>query len=330
MYTRFYGLSAKPFNLTPDPKFLYLTPVHREALAQLTFGIKEKKGFIVLTGEVGTGKTTLLQALLPRLDSGTATALVFDSTLPFDGLLEYILEDFGIGKVGESRAQRLMALNNFLIERHRTGQSTVLIIDEAQNLTPPALEHIRLLSNFETPTEKLLQIVLVGQPELKAKLELPALRQLKQRIALAYAIRPLTREETTEYIRTRLKLAGAPDLDVFTESAMRRIAQHSKGVPRIGNMVCDHSLVIGYVDQKRRIGPEIVKQAIDYLDRGMSAAGSSAPGLGRVRLPRLRWGGAVFVAAAVGSATALVLRPWWASYVLELARAGQGLLLGRF
>src|SRR5215831_20163525 len=176
MYLTFYGFTEKPFNATPDPKFLYMSPGHREALAQLLYGTQERKGFIVLTGKVGTGKTTLLHTLCQRLNGQSAIAFVVNSTLQFDELLEYILEDLGVKEKGQSRAQRLIALNNFLIERERTGQNTVLIVDEAQNLEASTLEQIRLLSNFETPTSKLLQILLVGQPELKARLNLPELR----------------------------------------------------------------------------------------------------------------------------------------------------------
>src|SRR6266404_3655272 len=161
MYLSFYGLREAPFAPTPDPKFLFQSPRHREALAQLLYGVEERKGFIVLTAEVGTGKTTLLQALLQRLNPDTKVAFVFNSLLPFEGILEYVLEDFGITTIGSSQAQRLFALNNFLIERRRTGQNTVLILDEAQNLDSKTLEQVRLLSNFESPNEKLLQILLV-------------------------------------------------------------------------------------------------------------------------------------------------------------------------
>src|SRR5262249_47125836 len=212
MYLTFYGLAAKAFKATPGPQFLYMTPGHREALAQLLYGTQERKGFIVLIGKVGTGKTTLLHALWQRLKEHSAISFVVNSTLSFDGILEYILADLGITGVGESRAQRLIALNNFLIKREREGQNTVLIIDEAQNLEVATLEQIRLLSNFETPTSKLLQILLVGQPELKTRLDLPELRQLKQRVGLRCHIPPLTVEETRAYIRTRLRIAGARDL----------------------------------------------------------------------------------------------------------------------
>ena len=266
MYLDFYGLREKPFSATPDPKFLYLTRSHRDALAQLTYGVQNDVGFVLLTGEVGTGKTTLLRTLLSRLDSATAAAFVFNSTLSFDGLLEFILEDLGIAKGGDSPAQRLVALNNFLIERHRTGQRTLLILDEAQNLTPETLEQIRLLSNFETPTAKLLQIVLAGQPELRTKLQLPEMRQLQQRIPLRFSIGPLSPEETREYVYTRLRVAGASDLGIFTPLAIQQIARRSNGIPRLVNILCDHCLVIGYADQKRRIEPDVVEEARAYLD----------------------------------------------------------------
>src|SRR5436189_541610 len=266
MYLTFYGLAEKPFNATPDPRFLYLSPAHREALAQLLYGVRERKGFIVLTGHVGTGKTTLLHALRQRLDRQTAISFVVHSTLPFDGILEYVLEDLGIAKGGESRAQRLIALNHFLIERERTGENTLLILDEAQNLAPETLEQIRLLSNFETPTAKLLQIVLVGQPELRTKLQLPEMRQVLQRIALRFSIGALSPEETREYIHTRLRVAGASDLGIFTPRAIQQIARRSNGIPRLVNILCDHCLVIGYADQKRRIEPDVMEEARAYLD----------------------------------------------------------------
>ena len=253
IYLSFYGLEREPFGVTPDPDFLFMTPGHREALAQLLYAIQERKGFILLTAEVGMGKTTLLQALRNELDSTTAVAYVSNSMLPFQGILEYMLEEFEIEKPGESHAQRLVALQTFLLERHRAGQNTVLILDEAQNLYPQTLEQIRLLSNFETTKEKILQIVLVGQPELQARLEMPDLRQLKQRIGMLCAIPPMTPAGTRNYIRTRLRMAGARDAGLFTDDALSRIADYAGGIPRVVNTVCDHCLLIGYADQTRRM-----------------------------------------------------------------------------
>jgi len=264
----FFGLEQQPFNPTPDPRFLYLSPGHREGLAQLLYGVQEHKGFILLTGEIGTGKTTLLRTLLSRLDDHPASAFVFDTTLPFEGLLEHMLEDFGVGKPGGSHVQRLIALNNSLIERRRASQNTVLVLDEAQNLDLQALEQIRLLSNFETQTEKLLQILLVGQPELLDKLDRPELRQLKQRIGLHCRILPLTAEQTRDYIRTRLRIAGATDLGLFSDAAITRIAEYSGGIPRLINTLCDHCLLIGHADQIRRIDRAIVEEGIECFEEG--------------------------------------------------------------
>src|SRR5881296_1625935 len=268
MYLGFYELKERPFNSTPDPRFLYLTPGHREALAQLLYSVQESRGFLVLTGEVGTGKTTLLQAFLQRLNGRAAVAYVFDSTLPFEGLLEYVLEELGVPTPASSPAQRLLALQRFLLDRRRAGQSTVLILDEAQNLEAATLEQIRLLSNFETSSEKLLQILLVGQPELRSKLERPELRQLQQRIELQCSLPPLSREQIRDYIQTRLRVAGARVLDLFSDRAQTRIAEYSRGIPRRINILCDHCLVIGYADQRRRIEVDVVDQAIEALEGG--------------------------------------------------------------
>jgi general secretion pathway protein A len=265
MYLNFYDLRERPFSATPDPRFLYLTARHREAMAQLVYGVREGLGFTMLTGEVGTGKTTLLHSLLRQLDAGTAASYVFNSTLSFDGLLEYVVADLAIATPAASHAQRLLALNNFLLERHRAGLNTVLILDEAQHLSPATLEQVRLLSNFETTTAKLLQIVLVGQPELANKLRLTELRQLRQRIAVHGTLTPLSPEETRDYVRARLRTAGARDLGLFTEAALRDVARHSRGIPRLVNILCDHCLLVGYADQKRPIEPAVVKEAREYL-----------------------------------------------------------------
>ena len=312
MYLNFYGLKEKPFNTTPDPRFLFLTAGHREALAQLVYGVQEAKGFIVLSAEIGTGKTTLLQALLRQLDgTNTAVAYVFNTTLDFDGVLEYILRDFGIEKGGETRAARLLALNNFLIERRRANQNTVLIIDEAQNLDPATLEEVRLLSNFESPTGKLLQIILAGQPELNEKLALPALRQLRQRVALRCTIPPLDEEETREFIRTRLRIAGARDVGLFTDRAVRRIAEWSGGIPRLMNIACDHCLLVGYADEEKHIDRDIVERAVKYFEAGerprgvfrrgtaSTASSTSARASSSTIEWALRGAAVVFVGAAV-------------------------------
>src|SRR2546428_2746632 len=254
MYLTFYGLNEKPFNATPDPRFLYLTPGHREALAQLLYSVQESRGFLVLTGEVGTGKTTLLQAFLQRLNGKAAVAYVFNSTLPFESLLEYVLAELGVATPASSPAQRFLALRSFMLDRRRAGQSTVVVLDEAQNLDVPTLEKIRILSNFETPTEKLLQILLVGQPELRAKLNRPELRQLQQRIELQCSLPPLSPEQTRDYIQTRLRVAGARVLDPFSDPAQTRDRKSTRGVPRRGNIFFDHFLVIGDADQPQPIG----------------------------------------------------------------------------
>lgn len=268
MYLQFYGLREAPFGPTPDPKFLFQSSRHREALAQLIYGVRERKGFIVLTGEIGTGKTTLLRTLLERLDATTHVAYVHNSALGIEGLLEYVLHDWGVKSEATSHAQRLFELNEFLIEQHREGLSPVLVIDEAQNLSIETLEAVRLLSNFETTHQKLMQILLVGQPELRDKLNTPELRQLKQRIGIRCHIAPLSAEETRLYIRHRLRVAGATDAGIFTDAAIQKIVEYSKGTPRVINIVCDHCLLSGYADSKRRIDASIAAEAIEYLEEG--------------------------------------------------------------
>jgi general secretion pathway protein A len=268
MYLQFFGLREAPFNPTPDPKFLFQSTRHREALAQLLYGVRERKGFIVLTGEIGTGKTTLLRTMLERLDQSTSVAYVHNSALSIEGLLEYMLQDWGVKSEATTHAQRLFELNEFLIDQHRANLSPVLVIDEAQNLSIPTLEAVRQLSNFETNSQKLMQILLVGQPELRDKLNSPELRQLKQRIGLRCHISPLSPEEARLYIRHRLRIAGATDAGIFTDAAVQRIVEYSEGIPRVINIICDHCLLSGFADSKRRIDTGVVREAVEYLEEG--------------------------------------------------------------
>jgi general secretion pathway protein A len=314
MYLQFYGLRERPFDPTPDPKFLYQSTHHREALAELMYGVGERRGFVVLTGEVGTGKTLLLRTLLARLDREIPVAYVHNTALGIEGLVEYMLQDWGVKSGAATHAQRLFELNEFLIEQHRHGQSPVLIIDEAQNLSVPTLEAVRLLSNFETDSAKLVQILLVGQPELRRKLNSPELRQLRQRIGLRYHIGPLPPDEVRPYIRHRLRIAGAADGNLFSDAATERIAAYSEGIPRIVNIVCDHCLLSGYVDSKRRIDPAAVAEAIDYLEEGLDPR----PARRRSRLRRGRDGGrglqaglAALVALLLVLLVVAVVAPAW-------------------
>jgi type II secretory pathway predicted ATPase ExeA len=262
MYTSFFGLEDTPFNLTPDPRYLYLSASHREALAQLIYGIREKKGFIVVTGEVGTGKTTLLHTLLEHFDPGVKVAFVFYPRLDFRDLLRLVLEDFGCQTVASTTSQYLLQLNQFLIERRRSGDTTVLIIDEAQHLSPMLLEDLRMLSNLEAAGEKLLQIVLVGQPELQETLQIPRLRQLRQRISLSCELLPLRAPDTYSYIHHRFAVAGGEARMVFTSRALKIIHTYTRGLPRQIHTVCDNALLAAYAEGVRSVTPRIVRQVI--------------------------------------------------------------------
>lgn len=261
MYKSFYGLKENPFNVNPDPRFLFLTKQIEEALTGLMYGIQTRKGFITLTGEVGTGKTTLVNRLLDWLHHRRArTAFLFNSRMNSSQLFDFILAEFDIACDSKSKSQQLLKLNHWLLDRYRMGETVVLIIDEAQNLTYPVLEEIRLLTNLETSTEKLLQIVLSGQPELEEKLKLPQLRQLRQRIMLRCQTSPLSKDETQEYIAERLKIAGLSGGPIFSAPAVDAIHIYSSGIPRVINLLCEHSLVNGFVDQQRPIQPKIVEE----------------------------------------------------------------------
>jgi len=269
MYKQFYGLRRNPFEATPDPYFFYPTPRHNEVLANLYYGVQRQKGFVVVAGEVGTGKTLLVRRLLDTLNrSRIAFAYVFNTRLSDLEFLRYVLTDFGLSiSGGTSKGEMIRRLNEFLINRSRLGLTSALIIDEAQLLEWDVLEEVRLLTNLETAQHKLLQIVLVGQPELDQKLDLPNLRQLKQRIALHCNLQPLREDETHGYIHRRLELAGANShaSEIFPETTIARIHHYSRGIPRLINHVCDGLLISGYARQSRRILAEMVEETAKDL-----------------------------------------------------------------
>jgi general secretion pathway protein A len=261
MYKSFFGLKESPFNVNPDPRYLFFTKQIEETLTGLMYGIQTRKGFITLTGEVGTGKTTLINRLLDWLRQRRArTAFLFNSRMNTNQLFDFILAEFEIACDSKSKSQQLMKLNQWLLERYRMGETAVLIVDEAQNLTFPVLEEIRLLTNLETSTEKLLQIVLSGQPELEERLRLPELRQLRQRIMLRCKTAQLTKGETRDYISQRLKIAGASAESIFSPQALDTIHLYSMGIPRVINLICEHSLVNAFVENQRPIQPKIIEE----------------------------------------------------------------------
>ena len=276
MYEQFYNFTEKPFNLTPDPKYFFSSKEHEEALNSLIYTVNERKGFAVITGEIGSGKTTICRTLLNKLDSQAKTAIITNTYLTGKQLIQLALEDFGIQTKTKNKVQLMKELNNFLIRQLSLGYNAILIIDEAQNLRPSVLEEIRMLSNLETEKEKLIQILLLGQPELRQQLNLRELAQLKQRINVYYHIYPLAEEEVAFYINHRLKIATrakesiisqhSPELIRplvhFTDLALQAIYAHSHGIPRLINMVCDQSLLTGYVQETREITDTIVKDAL--------------------------------------------------------------------
>lgn len=262
MYKGFYGLKENPFNVSPDPRYLFLTQQVEETLSSLMYGIQTRKGIITLTGEVGTGKTTLVNRLLDWLHQrATKTAFLFNSRMNSAQLFDFVLAEFDIPCEAPSKSQKLMKLNQWLLERFRKGETAVLILDEAQNLTFPVLEEIRLLTNLETSTEKLVQIVLSGQPEFEAKLNLPQLRQLRQRVMIRCKTGPLTKEQTHDYILERLKVAGAASSEqpIFSPAAIDAAYLYSLGIPRVVNLLCEHALINAYVEQQRPIQANIIE-----------------------------------------------------------------------
>jgi general secretion pathway protein A len=262
MYKSFFNLKENPFNVSPDPRYMFLTKEIEEALSGLMYGIQTRKGILTLTGEVGTGKTTLVNRLLNWLNTqGIKSAFIFNSRMNSSQLFDFVLAEFEIACTSTSKSQQLMKLNQWLMDRYKAGETAVLIVDEAQNLTFPVLEEIRLLTNFETSTHKLLQIVLSGQPELEEKLKLPQLRQLRQRITIRSKTSSLTKEQTHSYIQERLRIAGAaPDEEpIFSAQAIDMVHLYSLGVPRVVNLLCEHALINAYVAHNRTIQPTVVE-----------------------------------------------------------------------
>jgi general secretion pathway protein A len=266
MYKEFYGLREYPFNMTPDPQFLFLSHNHRIALDVLRYGITERKGFIVITGEIGAGKTTLCRALLNSLDARTKTALILNPALTDTQMLRSICEEFRLQPAKTTKKDLYDALNAFLLRELAANHNVALIIDEAQHLRPSVLEGIRLLSNLETEKEKLLQIVLVGQPELGELLGRPDLRQIKQRVALRHHVLPLVYKELGEYINHRLRVAGSDGTIEWTTAAQLLIFKYSLGVPRLINLLCDRVLLAGYLAETTVIEAPLVEQAIEDLE----------------------------------------------------------------
>lgn len=266
MYLEYYGLKEEPFNLTPDPRFLFFTHNHREAFDHIMYGINNRKGFVELTGEVGSGKTTICRAVLAGLKRNVHTSLIFNPFLTENQLLRSILKDFGLTVKGRDRLAHIEVLNAFLLDNLNSGDNVALIIDEAQNLSPAVLEQVRLLSNLETDQHKLLQIVLCGQPELRQRLAAPDLRQLRQRISVRYHLLPMNEEETGRYIEYRLKTAGWENGRLFAADAVRRIHSYACGIPRLINSVCDISLLAGYVGSAAIINAGCVNKAIKQLE----------------------------------------------------------------
>ena len=274
MYEDYYGFVEKPFSLTPDPKYLYRSESHAQAFELLQYGIRRREGFVVVTGDIGTGKTTLCRAVLDQLDRKTFTALVLNPFIAEDDLLRMILQDFGVvsrdeikrGRLaGVSRQELIETLNDFLLSLLPLRATALLIIDEAQNLPRPVLEHIRMLSNLETDKEKLLQIILVGQLNLKDVLRTPELRQLDQRVSIRYNLKPLKGEETAAYVAHRLMIAGG-GVVTFTPKALQAVHRITAGIPRLINLVCDRALLAAYSERAQRVTPDMVRSGAASLD----------------------------------------------------------------
>ncbi|HLF19148.1 MAG TPA: AAA family ATPase [Candidatus Omnitrophota bacterium] len=263
MYHNFYGFKEPPFNLTPNSKYFFSSAKHTEALSTVLYAINERKGFCVVTGNIGSGKTTVCRALINQLDANTKTAVITNTHLSAKDLLLTVLDDLEIEYERGSKARLHAQLNEYLIEQLMKDHNVVLIIDEAQNLTPSVLEEVRMLSNLETENEKLIQIVFLGQPELKRKLALPKLEQLRQRIAVYFHLTQLDEEDTRNYIFHRLKVAGGEKAqEIFTEGAIKAVYRYSQGTPRLINQICDSALLSGFIYEKKTIDEKIINEVI--------------------------------------------------------------------
>ena len=291
MYNEYYGLIRAPFEMLPDPSFLYLGDAHREGLATLVYAVNSGKGFAMLTGEVGTGKTTLLHALLGQLDSSTNSAFIFNPKLDSLGFFRMLFEELSIGTACSSKAEYLLALNQYLIEKLAANERVLLIVDEAQNLSTELLEEIRLLSNLETPTSKLIQIMLVGQPELQVLIDQPELRQLRQRIAVRHHLRPFDEREVSEYVSERLSKAGYTGRGIFKRRALKELFRVTEGTPRIINNVCDGALLIGYARLHLYLDADAIREVagdLGLLAKGRLEGNESTRGRGDSPKKRLR------------------------------------------
>jgi general secretion pathway protein A len=265
MYEEFYGLKQNPFNITPDPKFLYLSESHEEGLAHLLYGIERQRGLIVLTGEAGTGKTILLNTLVEKLQNRAHVAFLVNSMVDITDIFQYAFREYGLELEGKTKGELLINLKNFLFHCSEKQEKVILIIDEAQNLSDDVLEEIRLLTNFETSSEKLIQIILAGQPGLHDKINMQSHYNLKQRVGIIYNIAPLNLGETKCYIENRLNIVDAK-YKIFTDDAIEQVYGHSKGIPRLINIICDSALFFGFSDQKKEIGQTTITQVIESLD----------------------------------------------------------------
>src|SRR4030042_2239293 len=266
MYKSFFNLKTKPFDLVPDPDFLFYSKTHKKAVTYLDYGIKEKIGFILMTGEVGSGKTTIVRNLIRGLNSNVRLSKIFNTKVSSEQLIAMINEDFGLHVNGKDKITLLRELNDYLIEQYTSDNQPILLIDEAQNLSPEVLEEIRLLSNLETDRNKLLQIILVGQPELRKILLQPELRQLRQRISINCHIYPLTRNEAEEYIFHRLSIAGNLKAVIFKDGTIDSIYEFSRGIPRLVNIICDFLMLAAYIEGTKELSPDFVKEIIGEIE----------------------------------------------------------------